>query len=66
MFAAFAIGAWELSAFLIKRWHWQWSRTAAFVVTALCLLVIAVRYAYRFYRRIKHPEKPDPDAWKNY
>jgi TRAP-type C4-dicarboxylate transport system permease small subunit len=66
MFAAFAIGAWELAELLIRQWHLMWARTGAYAIIAVCAIVLAVRYIVRFRDRLKHRDEPDPDEWKTY
>jgi hypothetical protein len=67
MFAAFAIGGWELCRLLGRYFHImpQMTRVGAAIV-GICALVLAVRYASRLIHRIRHPERPDPDEWKQY
>ncbi|MBX6353539.1 MAG: hypothetical protein IRZ10_09405 [Thermoflavifilum sp.] len=67
MFVAFAIGGWELFD-LVARWlHDPRWRYAGGGIAALCMLVLAIRYAVRFVRRRMQPPPPeDPDAWKHY
>ncbi|MCL6597862.1 MAG: hypothetical protein K6T81_03895 [Alicyclobacillus macrosporangiidus] len=68
MFAAFAIGGWELCRTLGRMFHIMtlMTRLGATIV-GICALVLAVRYAIRFVGRIRHPEPPpDPDEWKRY
>ncbi|MCL6593142.1 MAG: hypothetical protein K6T31_04125 [Alicyclobacillus sp.] len=66
MFAAFAIGGWELADLLARRWHWPWAHWAGAGVVAVCLLVIGVRYVVRAWRHWKNPPVEDPEEWKRY
>lgn len=66
MFAAFAIGGWELFDWLaqhlmLPQLHWVGGS-----IVAVSLLVLVVRYIVRFVKRMKYKEEPDPDEWKNY
>ncbi len=67
MFAAFAIGGWELCRTLGRMFHMMalMTRIGAAIV-GVCAMVLAIRYAVRLLRRIRHPEQPDPDEWKRY
>jgi hypothetical protein len=66
MFAAFAIGGWELFDLIARRWHAPQLRFAGGAIVAICLLVVGIRYVVRWIHRWKHPETPDPDEWKQY
>lgn len=66
MFAAFAIGGWELFDLIARKWNEPTLRWCGGAIVALCLLVVAVRYVRRWWYRRKHPEMPDPDEWKSY
>ncbi|WP_026973781.1 hypothetical protein [Alicyclobacillus contaminans] len=66
MFAAFAIGGWELFDFLARKLHDAAMRWIGGGIVALCALVLLVRYIYRWWYRRRHPEEEDPDAWKHY
>lgn len=66
MFAAFAIGAWTLGGWVNSHWHWPMARWIAAAIAALCVLVIAIRYVIRFFRRLRTPRVEDPDEWRNY
>jgi uncharacterized membrane protein YcjF (UPF0283 family) len=67
MFAAFAIGGWELFD-LVARWSRQpqW-RYVGGAIVCVCLVTLGIRYIARYVRRRLHPPPPeDPDEWKNY
>jgi hypothetical protein len=66
MFAAIAIGLWELAELVVRKWHLAWARPVAYVLMGCCVLVVVVRYVIRIYRHFKHPHTPDPDEWKQY
>lgn len=66
MFAALAIGAWELFDLIARRWHIPNARWAGGVLAGCLLAVVVVRYIVRFLRRDRNPNPPDPDEWKNY
>ncbi|MBX5437176.1 MAG: hypothetical protein IRZ33_08160 [Alicyclobacillaceae bacterium] len=66
MFAAFAIGGWELFDLIARRWHWPWAHRAGAAIAAASCLVLCVRYVVRWIRRWRHPESPDPDEWRHY
>lgn len=66
MFAAFAIGGWELSSLVARRWHLPYFRWIGAMVVAACLLVLVSRYTMRFIQRRRNPDVPDPDEWKQY
>jgi TRAP-type C4-dicarboxylate transport system permease small subunit len=66
MFAAFAIGGWELFDLMARRWHTPSLRWGGGGIVAICLLVVCIRYILRLIHHWRHPESPDPDEWKNY
>ncbi|MCL6597904.1 hypothetical protein [Alicyclobacillus macrosporangiidus] len=66
MFAAFAIGGWELFDLIARRFAWPRARWLGAAVVAVCLIILAVRYGLRWWRRRKHPPVEDPDEWKRY
>lgn len=66
MFAAIAIAAWELSAYLHDTWHLTWIRPIAYGVIGICILVLGIRHIVRFMKKSKQQDEPDPDEWKNY
>ncbi|MCL6548871.1 MAG: hypothetical protein K6T30_08180 [Alicyclobacillus sp.] len=66
MFAAFAIGGWELFDLIARRWHWPYAHWAGGSIAAASALVLLVRYLCRQIRRMRNPETPDPDEWKRY
>lgn len=67
MFAAFAIGSYELFTYLSKYLHQPKLIYGGYAIVAICLIVLACRYIARFIRRRRNPETPpDPDEWKKY
>lgn len=66
MFAALAIGGWELCNVLHSRWHWVWTRNVGYAIVGLCVIVLAIRYVLRWFARRRHLDVEDPDAWKQY
>jgi hypothetical protein len=66
MFAAFAIGGWELFDLIARKLHVPSARWVGGGIAVLCLLILGVRYLRRWWYRKHHPEVPDPDEWKNY
>ncbi|MCF8563492.1 hypothetical protein LLE49_01880 [Alicyclobacillus tolerans] len=66
MFAAFAIGGWELFDWLAQRLHQQAFHWIGGGIVALCALILGLRYVVRFVRKMRHNEEPDPEEWKHY
>jgi len=66
MFAAFAIGGWELFDLVARHYHYPHARYAGGSIVVICILVLCVRYITRFVQRRRHPEQPNPDEWKSY
>lgn len=66
MFAAIAIAAWELSEYLARRFHLAHVRLGAYIVIAICVVWVGIRYIARFIERRKHPHEHDPEEWKKY
>lgn len=66
MFAAFAIGGWEVFDWLATHFQYPNFRYIGGGIAGVCILVVLVRYVIRFFRRFKKKEDPDPDEWKNY
>jgi hypothetical protein len=67
MFAAFAIGGWELFHYLSKRLSVPRLVWVGDGIVAVCILVLLCRYLIRYLRRRKTPElPPDEDEWKKY
>lgn len=66
MFAAFAIGVWELCDQVARVWHLPNVRWAGGVIAAALVCVIGIRYVVRYLHRDKNARPPDEDDWKNY
>lgn len=66
MFAAFAIGGWELCNLAVKKLNWHWCHYVGIGIVVACALILVIRYISRFIHKKKHPEKDNPDAWKSY
>ena len=67
MFAAFAIGGWELFHFLARKFHVPQLTWVSWGIVAACVLVLAFRYVVRFIRKRRQKDsQPDPDEWKKY
>jgi hypothetical protein len=66
MFAAFAIGAWELFDLIARHWHQPHARWGGAGVVVLCAATLIARYIVRLVRKLRHTESPDPNEWKQY
>lgn len=67
MFAAFAIGGWELFHFLARATGIPKLIWVSWGIVAVCALVLGIRYIVRFIQRLRRKEEPPgPDDWKNY
>lgn len=66
MFAAFAIGAWTLSGWITRQWHWAPAHLLGEGIILICIIVLCVRYVVRYIQRKRNPEVHDPDEWKQY
>lgn len=66
MFAAFAIGGWELMNLVETKFHWRWGREVGYSIVCVCIIIVCIRYLSRFIQRKRHPEVEDPEAWKRY
>jgi hypothetical protein len=66
MFAAIAIAAWEIAAYVAHRFHVPYASYFGYGVIGVCALIIIIRYIIRWVKRPKDKQEPDPDEWKNY
>ncbi|MCL6443282.1 MAG: hypothetical protein K6T83_07490 [Alicyclobacillus sp.] len=66
MFAAFAIGGWELFDLVARRWRMPKAHWVGAGIVIVCLCVLGIRYLTRYIRKRRHPEMPDPDEWKRF
>jgi hypothetical protein len=66
MFAAFAIGGWELFDLIGRRFHLPYAHYLGGSIVLASLLVILVRYVRRWLSRDERSESQNPDDWKNY
>ncbi|QQE77049.1 hypothetical protein [Alicyclobacillus sp. SO9] len=67
MFAAFAIGGWELFHFLARRFNVPQLTWVSWAIVVVCALVLAIRYITRLIRKRRQKgSKPDDEEWKNY
>ncbi|MDQ0188223.1 hypothetical protein JI721_14895 [Alicyclobacillus cycloheptanicus] len=66
MFAACAIGVYELCNLIATHFHTPRVRWLGVALALLSLAVVGVRYLIRYLRRDKNPAPPDPDEWKHY
>lgn len=66
MFAAIAIAAYEVAAWLKHRFHMDWAMWAAYGVIAICAIVLIIRYIVRRLRRHNDNDADDPEDWRNY
>jgi hypothetical protein len=66
MFAAIAIGVWELCEYLSRKFHVPHVQEVAYVIALVCAICVVIRYILRFIHHRKNPPTVDPDEWKNY
>lgn len=66
MFAALAIGVFELCDQIARRWSVPTVRYAGGIIAALLLCVVAIRYIVRYVKRDRNEQAPGDDDWKNY
>ncbi|GEO25877.1 hypothetical protein AAC03nite_16620 [Alicyclobacillus acidoterrestris] len=66
MFAAVAIAAYEIAAWIKHRFHLEWAMWIAYAIIVICAIVLLIRYVIRMVRRRRHHEADDPDDWRNY
>lgn len=66
IFAAFAIGGWELFHLFTTRLHWRWGNWAGDGIVVMCMAILVGRYIARWISRKKNPPVEDPEAWKKY
>ncbi|KRW92042.1 hypothetical protein [Alicyclobacillus hesperidum] len=66
MFAAIAIAAYELAAWLHQRLGVPWIMWVGYGVVALCVLVVAIRWVVRRIRQQQRPPEQEEDDWRNY
>lgn len=66
MFAAFAIGGWELFDTIARHWNVPKLRWVGAAIVGICLMVLAIRYLLRYLRRRRKPDDEDVNDWRNY
>lgn len=66
MFAAFAIGVWELFDQIARHWHIARVRWIGAGFAAGFVAVIVIRYVVRWIQRDRSGTPPNPDEWKEY
>lgn len=66
MFAAIAIAAYEIAAWIRHRFHLPHVMSIAFGIVIICAVVILIRYIIRASRKQHDDKHEDDDDWRNY
>lgn len=66
MFAAIAIAAYEIAAWIKHRFNMPEAMWIAYGIIVICVIVILIRYIIRTLRKNRDNEHEEDDDWRNY
>ncbi|WAH38913.1 hypothetical protein [Alicyclobacillus dauci] len=67
MFAAIAIAAYELAAWVKHRFDVPQVMLIAYAIIIICAIILGIRYIIRGVRRRRNSDQDqDPDDWRNF
>jgi TRAP-type C4-dicarboxylate transport system permease small subunit len=65
MFAAIAIAAYEIAAWVRHRFDLPWAMWVAYGIILICVVIVGIRYVLRMVQRRKEGESTDSDDWRD-